>query len=362
MPVNDKILFSDFNTLRNSIANILGTGSGPTGYGQLVQSTTVSGANGTGAVSGGGAGANYIRTDEYSKLRYDIINVYRHIYGTDPTPADPQIGQLIRYVTAAGAVTAEYGISEFGIAEYNATSIAGSADPYTQFQIFVTDLTNTRFTCATSQSLTESKGTVSRTSSWGGGNTTISCKISVVFTSATQARYFFNSGGEIRITSQRTGGSGTSQNTSWSNLLSTAGTRTFGGQLPLPGTSGTSGQNWYELGGSYQNWYSINGSTPYGANNYRIAARTFDGTVPNNNSGTTVGVDFIVYFQDSYTDPSPGNPPSPEDTVDGTLQIAVTVKRATGNLVPEPAAGGFIIESPTVSFVGGSSGTSNNID
>ncbi len=362
MPVNDRILYTDYNTLRDAIADILGTGSGWTGYGQNVQSSRVSGASGTGPVLGGGSGANSIRTDEYSKLRYDIINVYRHIYGTDPTPADPQIGQLIRYVTAAGATTAEYNVSEYGIAEYNATSIAGSSDPYTQFQVFVSDLTTARFTCATSQSITESKGSVARVSSWGGGNTSIGCRISVSSSSADQARHFFNSGGEIRIASQRGGGAASSQNTAWSNLLAAAGTRTFGAQLPLSGNGGVNATNFYQLGNTYLSWYSVNASTPYGSNQYRIAARTLNGAVSNNNNGGALGVDFLVSFQDSYTDPSPGNPPSPEDIVDGTLQIAVTLKRATGNLVPEPATGSFTIESPTVGFFGAGTGNSNVID
>jgi hypothetical protein len=369
MPVNDKILYTDYNTLRNAVAQILGTGSGTSGYGQLVQSSAVSGANGTGAVLGGGAGANAIRTDEYTKLRSDIINVFRHIYGVDPTPANPAIGQLIRWVTASAAVAAEYDVSEYNIAEYNATSIGGSDDPYTQFSVFIADIQANRFTCATNQSIVESKGSASRSTSWGGGLNTIGTRIRVSFTSANAARFFFNSGGEIRIVSTRTGGSSTSQNTAWTNLLNGAATRTYSAQLPSATFGLTNATNWFNLTNSYQTWYSLTDSSPYGANQYRIQARTLDGIVTNNNSGSSAGVDLLVFFQDNYQDPDdtdylPGAavPVAPNDSVDGSLTVNVTLKRATGTLVPEPGTGSFTIASPTVAFTGNTSGVSGNID
>lgn len=370
MPVNDKILYTDYNSVRDAIADILGQGSGPTGYGQAVQSSRVSGASGSGPVGGGGIGATSVGITEYSNLRSDIINVYRHIYGSDPTPAQPSVGQLIRYVSATGAVTSEYGLSEYGIAEYNSTSIESSSDPFTQFNIFVTDLQNARFNCATSQSLTEGKGSVARVTPWGGGNASIACRISVSFSNNNAARYFFNSGGEIRITSQRTGGASTSQNVTWSSLLSSAGNRVFSAQSPGTTLSGTSGQNFYTLTNSYQTWYSVNNSSPYGANQYRIMARTLNGAVTNNNTGSSAGVDLLVVFQDSYRDPddlanTSGSPPfrtPPDDGVDGTLQIAVTIKRATGTLVPEGVAGAFSVESPTVTYTGNGTNTPNEID
>ncbi len=368
MPVNDKILYTDYNTLRNAIATILGSGSGTSGYGQTVQSSTVSGANGTSSVLGGGAGASTISITEYSKLRYDIINVYRHIYGSDPTPADPQVGQLIKYVTAAGAVTSEYDISEYNVAEYNATSIGGSNDPYTQFSVFVSDLQSNRFTCATSQSITEAKGTAVRTSAWGGGLATISCRLRISWSSAAQARYFFNSGGEIRISSTRTGGSTSAQNTSWTNLLNGVGSRTFSAQAPSTTLTGTAGSNWFTLTNIYQDWYTISDSSIYAANGYTLQARTLDGAVSNNNSGTSSGLDILVKFTDNYRDrddtvPSgAGQRTAPDDSVDGTLQVSVTAKRATGILQPEPTTGNFTIESPTVAITSATTNTANFID
>lgn len=367
MPVNDKILYTDYNSIQNSIAELLGasvSGSRATfGYGQTVRSSAVSGANGAGSVLGGGSGANTIRTDEYSKLRSDIINIYRHVYGVDPTPADPGIGALIRWVTASTAVSSEYNISEFNIAEYNATSISGSSDPYTQFSIFVTDLQNNRFTCAASQAVTNAKGSVTRTAAWGGGNVTIACRVSVTWSSSAAARAFFNSGGEIRLNFSRTGGSVSNQNTSWSSILSAAGTRTFSAQLPGTTFGLTDASNYYNLTNVFQTIYTGTGSSPYGSNQFRLGARTAGGTVSNNNTGTATGVDFLCTFQDSYTDPDGAtNIFAPADTVDGDLSISVTEKRASGVLEPSPGAGNFTVESPTVTFTGNSTNTPNTID
>lgn len=368
MPVNDKILYTDFNTLRDAIATLLGTGSGNSGYGQTVQSTQVSGANGTGAIGGPGSGASVISITEYTKLRSDIINVYRHIYGVDPTPANPILGQLIRYVTAGGAVASEFNISEYNIAEYNAASVGASDDPYTQYSVFITDLQGNRFTCATSQSVTESKGTAFRGTAWGGGLSSISTRIKVAWSSANAARYFFNSGGEIRITATRSGGSVTAQNTAWTNLLNGAGTRTISAQLPQTSLTGTAGQNWFTLSNVYQGWYSITDSGPYANNNYSLQARTLDGLTANNNSGTSAGLDIIALFTDNYRDPDdtapsgPGQRTAPDDSVDGSLQVVVTCKRAFGILQPEPSTGNFTIETPTVTIVGGSTSTGNYID
>ena len=77
MPVNDKIRQADYNDIRNKVINVLGTGSGNSGYGQTVQSTAVA------------EGFKVSRTD-WGKLRWDIINAYRHIFGVDPVTVNPQ--------------------------------------------------------------------------------------------------------------------------------------------------------------------------------------------------------------------------------------------------------------------------------
>lgn len=84
MPVNDKISKVDFNSIRNKLANVIGEGSGNSGWGQTVVSSLVDESNKVGV-------------NDWGKLRYDIINAYRHIYGSNPSIYEAIINQLVRH-------------------------------------------------------------------------------------------------------------------------------------------------------------------------------------------------------------------------------------------------------------------------
>jgi hypothetical protein len=314
MPVNDKILVTDYNNIRNKVANVLGVGSGTSGYGQTVSSLSVS-------------LSSRVTVNEYVALRNDIINAYRHIFGTAPSIVTVNEGNLVRY-------------------DATGTTPEQATQPVVQYDRFADQLIANRFTVNSSQAITVSKGSNSR-SDWTGGfwNNRLSCTITVSFTSSNNARFFFNSGGEIRFASTRTGGTSTrQQNISWSNLLSSAGTRAFGAQLPTSGFSPMNGQNFYRLTNAYQIWYTISASSPYSNNTYRIQARS---NVIDNSSGNATQVDFLVEWIDGYTDPKPS--PAPGDEVDGTITISVSTLEASGVLVPV-GAGNFQVQSPTVSI------------
>jgi hypothetical protein len=297
MPANDKILVTDYNSIRNKVVGVLGTGSGSSGYGQVVSSSAVS-------------LSSRITVNEYAALRNDIINAYRHIFGVTPNLNQPVEGNTVRFIPI-GTITTEFGVAEFGESEFNLETLADADSPFPQYAFIADDIVANRFTIHPSRSKTESKGSQSR-SDWTGGfwNNRLSCTITVSFTTATQARYFFNSGGQIRFESSRSGGNTSrSQNISWSSLLSAAGVQRFGGQLPTTGFSPMNGQNFYRLTNSYQTWYTISASSPYTNNVYRIQARS---NVTNNSSGTASSVDFLVEWIDGYVDPGPPSlKPSP---------------------------------------------------
>jgi hypothetical protein len=319
MPVNDKILVTDYNNIRNKVVGVLGTGSGSSGYGQVVSSSAVS-------------LSSRVTVNEYAALRNDIINAYRHIFGSTPSIVLPTEGNLVRY-DATGSTP------------------ESATQPVVQYDRFADQLVANRFTVDSSQVITESKGSNSR-STWDGGfwNNRLSCTITVTFTSANNARFFFNSGGQIRFVSSRTGGTTTrQQNISWSNLLNSAGTRSFGAQIPTTGFSPMNGQNFYRLTNAYQVWYTVTASSPYADNVYRIQARS---NVVNNSSGTATQIEFLVEWIDGYVDPGPPSlKPSfpPGDEVDGTITISISTLEAFGVLVPV-TAGNFSVESPTVSI------------
>jgi len=330
MPVNDKIRESDYNSIRNKVVNVLGVGSGNSGYGQNIRSAAVA------------EGFKVSRTD-WGNLRWDIINAFTHIFGSAPTTVNPQEGNTIRY---SNTFVPDTGASDA---------------PVTQYDTHANTIIANRFTVHPSQSATVALATASTT--WPGvygnfWNSRIQCTVTASWTSAAQARYFFNSGGLIRFSSSRSGGSTNSQNTSWTSILSSAGTRSFGGNTPGTGVSPNDGTNYFRCTSSYQQWSINSGSTPYGSNSWRISARTPG--VANNSSGTASVVEFLIEWIDNYTDPGtvqqpgesgPRNPADfpPDDAVDGTFSLSTSYLYSTGVLQP-PLAGNFTIEQPSVTI------------
>jgi hypothetical protein len=154
----------------------------------------------------------------------------------------------------------------------------------------------------------------------------------VTFATADQARYFFNSGSKIRSTSSRTGGTASPQNSSWSNILDTAGTVAFGGNTAV--------LNFYNLTNSYQTFFNLTSSAPYSANQYRIE-------VVSNVADNSVGGATVLTFRVTYTDTYSNSP----DNVDGTLTLTVDELRASGTLQPL-GTGPFVITRPGYSISG----------
>jgi hypothetical protein len=329
MPVNDIITQAEYNNIRNKVIGVLGTGSGNSGYGQPLNSSAV-------------ALGSRVTINEYANLRFDIINAWVHQTGLTPAPVVVSEGNTVRF----SAVDA----------------------PVTTYDALATTLISSRFNVGAGQSAVAVPASSPRSRTWTGvggdiWNTSISCTIDVQWPSANAARFFFNSGGQIRITSSRSGGSSTTQNTQWTSILSSAGMQSF---------AGNGATNWYTLTNSFQQYYSLAGSSPYGSNSYQLSARVTDTT--NNSSGTAALSQFLVQFIDNYVDPgvapgssfpqgtpvgigtagggiqtaTPADYP-PDDSVDGTFSIAVSLVYATGVLVPS-GFGNFTVTQPTVTF------------
>lgn len=312
MAVNDIIREADYNNIRNKVVQILGNGSGNSGYGQSLNSSAV-------------AVGNRVTVNEWSNLRFDIINAHIHQNGTPPSVVTVSEGGLIRF----SAVDA----------------------PVTVYDAIANNLVTNKFLAHPSQMSTGVPLISSTSTTWPGpfGSTwsnRIACNIDVSWPDSNQARYFFNSGGQIRITSSRSPQTLTTQQANaWTTILNAAGTQSFGGNNPQTGTSPSDGRNWYRLTNSFGTAYHSNGgSTPYGGNTYQLFARVTD--VANNSSGTARSAQFRAVFTDNYTDPGP---PAPGDAVDGTFTVSVSFLFATGVLVPS-GFGNFAVTLPTVSF------------
>jgi hypothetical protein len=330
--VNSKILKVDYNSIRDKVIGVLGFGSGNIGYGQQarIQSTAVT-------------DDSKVTINEWANLRYDIINAYKHQNGTNPTTAVVSEGGTIRYSATF-------------------TPDTGSVDvPQKQYDQWADDLTNNRFLIAAGESAATATVSSSKTTSW---QTSCECVIQVYWANSNDARYWFNSGGKIRISASRSGGAATNQNTKWSDLLSAMGTQSFGAATPSTGTSPNDGTNWYKTTSTFQTYYTGTASSPYGSNNVRLQARCVD--QPSNSGGSASQLEIKILFTDGYVDPGiapnpgPGAQTSttamfpPDDVVDGTLTVNVSSLYATGIMVPASAA--FTVTQPIIA-VGAVSGS-----
>jgi hypothetical protein len=319
--VNSKIIQADYNDIRNKMVAILGSGSGNFGWGQQARINSVAVAEG-----------NTVTINEWANLRYDVINAYKHINGSNPTTAQVAEGNTIRYTS-------------------NFTPDTGTLDvPQKQYDDWANNISTNRFTVAAGESVVTAAISQTKTDAWNG---TISCVIGFYFGSANEARWFFNSGGQIRISAARTGGTTSAQNTAWSNLLTAVGTQIFGANTPGTGTTPSDGLNWYRCTSTFQTYYTGTASSPYGSNNIQLQARVTD--VANNSTGTAAYGEIRVVFTDGYVDAVVGIPPSrafgpdnvpPADLVDGTLSVSCNLRYATGIMVPTSAV--FTVAQPTL--------------
>lgn len=176
----------------------------------------------------------------------------------------------------------------------------------------------------------------SRTAAWGAswyyGDNTVRHSFTVDFGSPERARYFFNSGGQIRFSASRTGGSGVNpQNQSWTDLLTAMGTVVFN-YNSCQGASGMgSNIGYYNLTNSAQQVFTKTApsggfyGSAYTSNDYTI---TMSCNVADNSTGAAQFIYVNVYFNDDHRARYQVN-----DTVDGILTSNVGIRRATGDNV-----------------------------
>jgi len=296
MSLNSDITAAGFVTIQNKAEELLGTGAATRGYNQTVLSSDV--------FSG-----NQITRAQWDLLKTDIVNILYHQNGELPNIVSVNAGDVIGF---------------------------GASHPNTNYDTLLTTADQNRFQIAATQSAVSSKGSATYTSAW---SSSAQFTLTVTFASADQGRYFFNSGGKVRINTTITGGTNTAQYNAWLNVLNAVGIRSFGADTdPLV--------NYYTLTSSFQIYYQNSLSTPYSANNYRLEAKT---DVANNSTGTATILTLRVTLTDNYTDSGAGFDPNPApgDSVDGTLTISVEELKASGTLIP---SGTFTIASPAYSL------------
>jgi hypothetical protein len=292
MTTGSNITAAGFVTIQNKAESLLGTGAGTRGYNQTILSSDV-------------FAGNQITRAQWDLLKTDIVNILYHQTGDLPNIATVNSGDVIQF---------------------------GAGHPNNNYDTLLETAAANRFQVAASQSVVASRGAATYTSAW---SSSAQFTLTITFATADQGRYFFNSGGKIRLNTGISGGTGNSQHNAWVNFLNSVGIRSFGADTD-PAI------NYYTLTNSFQTYYQNSLSTPYSANNYRLEART---NVSNNSTGTATILTLRVTLTDAYV--PTGAAPAPSDQVDGTMTISVEELKAAGTLFP---SGSFSITSPTYSL------------
>lgn len=260
---------ADYNGFLTSVSNIYGVGSSDRGYGQ----TTITEA----AVAVGGV----IRSVQWVNL-INMITVCANQQGTAITTLPPTsvlaVGDVIR-------------------AHEQASPSSNTYELQGNITLIDTDRLNVS---STSMSVVTNVLAVTRASSW---TSSISAQVSVLWSSEDTARYYFNSGGQIRMTGTQP--SGSVEDNEWRNtLVNGVGTVKFAAHATTnTGTiAGSQSLGFYGLTDSYQTIYTGSvsaGSSYQSGQTIVIAAKrlNFVGLHAGNGNG--------VQFQITLTDTAP---------------------------------------------------------
>lgn len=322
--VGGTILASDYNTLQGRIANILGTGSGESGYGQALSSSQITPPTSLGAGNGDTVEALFMQ-----QLYNDMNKAYTHQTGTD-------ISAIVSSVTNNNVIGADVtgdGLTYSGDRTSWTFNNQDTKGGFNDYLSAMTVIETNKFNIFLG---TPSQGTVLypvsdvRTTDWGSpGSVSIDMEFTATFTSADQRRFFFNSGGEIRMTGSLSGGTTgtTTKDYNWSTMLSNIGTVKFNYNTTTASSGTTYAIGNGQLTSVYQTILTKSGSGVYAENTLTIQAKQ--------NSATVIGFKIILTDAD-IGDQQPGVPvgappgPAVDEFVTGDITFNLGHLRASG--------------------------------
>jgi hypothetical protein len=319
---------SAFNAIQKKVAAVVGTNGINTG--SVTVSSTFGGATYTvtdGTFNYGQAVASrqvstggVIRATDWSNLRSDLAKARGYQKGTisvGSTNANPWT-TLASIVANATVITAAI-----------QSQYSNVADACVVDRLGVVNALDT--TSVTTSTRSTAWGTVALNAAVTVGGTlvlsagTIYQQVTLTFTDANQLKYFFNTGGEVRFSATRTGGTATNKNTSWTNMLAACGTVKIGRTATTATGSGTGSV----LGGTNLTstdqllYQSAAVATPYAANYFRVYGKTTASNV----------LVLTATFQDLDLGTQTGIGPAVDETVDGSLASTMTLARANSGVI-----------------------------
>ena len=317
----DVIDDADFNNARTNVNTLMGTAADVT-TGTFTESSTYGwgqGGAGVNAASAGGIVYADNATGGFKRLQDDVQAMCAFL------------GQTVR--TNVG--------SDVG------TSTVIDDTTWSNLMLNVKDCWDNRFSPAGRTSSTGDSE--ARTAAWSSSLEQIT---TYSWGSEALLREFFNGGGRVGMSASRSGGTSSTQNTDWTNLLSAMGDLYIDYQTG-GGSSGTNGNiGLYELTTSYQLLWTTLGSGAYASTYFKMYGKI------NSTSNPTV-ISLKAELSDPYTAaaaaaadgaigpdgvPSTGDDAAGyTDSIDGTLTI--NGRRH----LPNATGSGFSFTNPTVS-------------
>jgi hypothetical protein len=318
----DTVVPADFNNARTNVNLLLGTAADVT-LGTYTAASTygyTQGGSSVSAASTGGLVYADNATGGFKRLQDDVQSLCAFL------------GQTVRTGVGTDVTTA--------------TSIA--ATTWNNLMLNIKDCWDNRFSPASTTM--SSVSNVTRTTAW---TSTLTEETTWTFASESAARAFFNAGGALGVSSSRTGGSATTQNSDWASLLSAMGDVLMN-YNDTSASSGTSaGICFYELTASYQQLFIKYGSGAYASNFFKLEGKVNSTTDP------TV-ITLKATWSDPYTAaaaasadgaigpdgvPSSGDETSGyTDSIDGTLTLNGRRKQPNAN------GSSITITAPTISM------------
>mgnify|MGYP000227004475 FL=1 len=284
------------NNLQASINLILGTGSGQNGYGQILSSSPVNNDE------------DIVQAADINAIYADILKARVHQVGT----GDIGIAEVIQNLNIVAEDTSSF-IDNSGVVSIDPD---GFKKGINDFETVMSQVVADKATMHPSQAALETGISSARTSTWNG---LIYHEVVVTFSSANARRFFFNAGGEIRISANNTGASGP-KGLDWGLLCSQVGTIKFSANSTVSTTGGGTSIGNYDLTSAFQNIYQKIGSGTntgiYAGNIYTVKARS--------------DIDTRIIFRIEFNDlAAVGNI---DNNVDGRLESVIQHYRANGDV------------------------------
>jgi hypothetical protein len=260
--------FASSAAATQKVAALLGVGYGDRGYGQSTPSLPV-------RVAG-----DAIAASDWANLRTAISTLASH-QGTAVTQLPPA-GDFVSGANVKAETTA--------------------ATTSYDFATMIANVDSNRFNTnsGASMTLTSNALTITRASTWGATLGSITAVATATFASEDAARYFFNSGGEVRFAISHPTGS--TQDNNWNAALAAVGTVAFKAHATTrTGTAGTPASiGYYELTTADQTVLSgAIGSGAYSTNSISVSARAASVTGVNGAKGSQII--FTITLTDSHT-------------------------------------------------------------